>query len=320
MLFSKATYNGSCSDGSANYARWEQLWLGVLLRDTSTLGEAVVQTSNLPVTSQPALPPELSQPHFIYFLKRFVGPPGDGVFRRWRGRQHGGRHLRRTQPWPSRSRCRTQGRWFRRRRTWLGFAGVVYRRTDRRTEGEGMAVLRTAVWTPCPRIEQSSSKAHQGWPPPLSSQHHVGWDCTELTLTVDTADYTWLGHAMRICIAVLLDIIDETTTMSVPVSKIHRRWTMNEQSGWLLMDNKVIPISIRIHCVFRPHCSSVPIITHYYQKPLRQTPCTGSIYRALIRHAFGCYFRPRPVVQTLILYLKSLEDEDCSWDTTELLR
>ena len=123
--------------------------------------------------------------------------------------------------------------------------------TGGQKEREGMAVLRTAVWTPCPRIERSSSKAHQGWPPPLSSQHHVGWDCTELTLTVDTADYTWLGHAMRICIAVLLDIIDETTTMSVPVSKIHRRWTMNERSGWLLMDNKVIPISIRIHYVFR---------------------------------------------------------------------
>ena len=42
-------------------ARWEQLGLGVLLRDTSrdtsTLGVAGNRTSNLPITRQPALPP-----------------------------------------------------------------------------------------------------------------------------------------------------------------------------------------------------------------------------------------------------------------------
>ena len=50
------------SDGGVNHARQqpageEQLGLSVLLRDTSTLGGVEDQTSNVPVTSQPALPP-----------------------------------------------------------------------------------------------------------------------------------------------------------------------------------------------------------------------------------------------------------------------
>ena len=73
------TFTHSCThshtDGGVNNARWQaacldQLGLGVLLRDTSTrLGGAGDRTSNLPVTTKHAIPPE---PHVAPILSSLL--------------------------------------------------------------------------------------------------------------------------------------------------------------------------------------------------------------------------------------------------------